>query len=91
MMGSERRKTLDKIIKVNGIDRLDSEKGYVKENCVPCCWDCNRMKQTLTEQQFLKKVEQIYNYRMIRDYRKGNEPSRVDSSESKCVESDKSD
>jgi len=27
-----------------GIDRIDSSKGYSLENCVPCCWECNRIK-----------------------------------------------
>jgi hypothetical protein len=28
----------------NGIDRIDNTKGYEKENIVPCCSLCNRMK-----------------------------------------------
>lgn len=28
----------------NGIDRIDSTKGYFLENCVPCCEICNKMK-----------------------------------------------
>lgn len=28
----------------NGIDRLDSSKGYVIDNVVPCCYDCNKAK-----------------------------------------------
>lgn len=29
------------------IDRLDSEKGYLEDNCVPCCEDCNYLKGKL--------------------------------------------
>src|SRR5438132_12656210 len=29
---------------LNGIDRVDSSKGYCLENCVACCGMCNRMK-----------------------------------------------
>jgi len=29
---------------INGIDRIDSLKGYVLENCFPCCGDCNKIK-----------------------------------------------
>ena len=28
----------------NGIDRKDNSKGYFLDNCVSCCWDCNRRK-----------------------------------------------
>lgn len=28
----------------NGIDRVDSNKDYILENCVPCCEFCNKMK-----------------------------------------------
>jgi len=34
-------------IKYNGIDRVDSSKGYVLSNCVPCCKLCNRSKSDL--------------------------------------------
>jgi hypothetical protein len=30
----------------NGLDRIDSNKGYTKENCVPCCPMCNWMKNS---------------------------------------------
>ena len=26
------------------LDRKDSSLGYSKENCVPCCWECNNLK-----------------------------------------------
>lgn len=26
------------------LDRMDNLKGYVEENVVPCCWECNRVK-----------------------------------------------
>lgn len=41
-----------------GIDRLDNSQGYISGNCVPCCWDCNRLKsnKTLSEHiSFLKR------------------------------------
>lgn len=46
----------------NGIDRLDSKKGYVKANIVPCCWPCNRMKYTASEADFLNHVKRIYEF-----------------------------
>lgn len=36
----------------NGIDRLDSQKGYVEGNVVPCCKWCNQAKSTMSLQEF---------------------------------------
>lgn len=47
----------------NGIDRLDSKVGYIKDNCVPCCTKCNRMKWANSEEDFLNQVKNIYNHR----------------------------
>lgn len=47
---------------VNGIDRIDSNKGYSIENCVPCCKICNIMKNKLSKKVFLEKVSKIYNH-----------------------------
>ena len=43
----------------NGIDRLDSDVGYVKENCVPCCKTCNMMKRDLSLLDFVSKCKEI--------------------------------
>ena len=45
----------------NGIDRKDNTKGYSLENCLPCCKVCNRSKVDLPYQDFLNKIEAIYN------------------------------
>jgi hypothetical protein len=39
----------------NGIDRLDSSKGYSKENCVACCVECNLMKRAIPYDVFMSK------------------------------------
>jgi len=44
---------------LNGIDKIDCNSGYVKENCVSCCEMCNVMKGTLTANVFLKRIEHI--------------------------------
>lgn len=44
-----------------GIDRLDSTKNYTLDNCVPCCFICNRMKNKYSLQTFLEKIRLIYN------------------------------
>lgn len=46
----------------NGIDRIDSSKGYIKENVVPCCWQCNCAKQSFSVDEFYKWVKRIYKY-----------------------------
>lgn len=38
----------------NGIDRIDSSKGYTIENCVPCCEEINIMKMSLSKDRFLE-------------------------------------
>jgi len=43
----------------NGIDRLNNDKGYILNNCVPCCRMCNSMKHATTENQFINKCKQI--------------------------------
>lgn len=45
----------------NGIDRIDSSKGYIEGNVVTCCEQCNRMKLDYTLKEFLTKIEIIYN------------------------------
>lgn len=47
-----------------GIDRLNSDKGYFKGNCVPCCGICNRMKWALSEKEFLTLVTTIYQHKI---------------------------
>lgn len=44
---------------INGIDRLDNSLGYRKENCVPACWTCNKLKGTFSPQTFLEKIAKI--------------------------------
>jgi hypothetical protein len=47
-------------IAANGIDRLDNEKAYIFDNCVPCCRPCNLMKNKHGMKDFLARVERIY-------------------------------
>ena len=44
----------------NGIDRIDSSKGYTKDNCVTCCKWCNTMKLDRGKQEFLAQIAKIY-------------------------------
>lgn len=51
-------------IKLNGIDRIDSNKNYAPENCVSCCEQCNQMKNDLTTVVFIEHVKRIQNYQL---------------------------
>ena len=51
-------------ITYSGIDRINSEKGYNIDNCIPCCKICNMMKNNLSLDMFLSKVKQIHNKRL---------------------------
>lgn len=49
-----------KKIKLNGIDRVNTKKGYTIANCVPCCGICNTMKMDRSLDEFLTKIAEIY-------------------------------
>lgn len=36
----------------NGVDRIDSDKGYEQSNIVPCCKNCNMAKSNMTQLDF---------------------------------------
>jgi hypothetical protein len=42
-----------------GLDRIDSAKGYVPGNVVPCCATCNRMKSNMDFSEFLYHCAKI--------------------------------
>ena len=42
-----------------GIDRIDSNKGYTKDNVISCCEMCNRMKSDYNVKDWLRKVKTI--------------------------------
>jgi hypothetical protein len=45
-----------------GVDRKDNSKGYVKENCLPCCIKCNRKKARMSYEDFMEyRKNPIYN------------------------------
>ena len=46
----------------NGIDRIDSSKGYIQGNVVPCCSICNWMKNSLPVEEFYNHIDKIYNF-----------------------------
>jgi len=42
-----------------GLDRLDSSKGYGMGNVVPACWICNRAKNILGANEFIKHCKKV--------------------------------
>ena len=65
--GVEPRQTYDRIgsngaYTYNGIDRVDNSKGYVIENCVPCCGRCNRAKDVMGLDEFTGWIARVYHH-----------------------------
>ena len=46
--------------KYNGLDRIDSSKGYTKNNVEPCCIKCNRAKNDMSIPEFRQWVSKLY-------------------------------
>lgn len=42
-----------------GIDRIDSDKHYTFDNCLPCCAMCNKMKNTYSKEDFILQCKTI--------------------------------
>lgn len=51
----------------NGIDRVNNEIGYTKENCVSCCEFCNKAKRNITIDEFYNKCYKIVNKKIELD------------------------
>jgi hypothetical protein len=47
----------------NGIDRVDSNKGYTIVNTVPCCKTCNYAKSNLTLAEFMLWLDRVAKFR----------------------------
>lgn len=52
----------DKFDELNGLDRIDNDYGYCKENVVACCSSCNMIKGSYNIEYFIEKVNQISNH-----------------------------
>lgn len=44
---------------LNGIDRINNKKGYIMENCISCCWPCNKFKGSLKQYEFIEFCRKI--------------------------------
>ena|ERR1700676_50660 len=38
------------------LDRLDNSQGYSKDNCIPCCKNCNRIRGNILTHEQMKEV-----------------------------------
>ena len=52
----------------NGVDRVDNRRGYILDNCVSCCEDCNKMKMTRTKEEFIMKCKKITEKQEVMTY-----------------------
>lgn len=48
-------------IKCNGLDRINSNKGYTKANTVACCRLCNMSKNNLSKTRWKNWIKRAYN------------------------------
>lgn len=46
----------------NGIDRINSNIGYLELNSKPCCKDCNYAKRLMSEKEFYNWIKRVYNH-----------------------------
>ena len=69
----------DTIVKCNGIDRIDSDKGYTKGNVVTCCRSCNILKSEMSTTDFYKYCLTVsgrfINFSMIKNKLKNRKDS----------------
>lgn len=49
----------------NGVDRLDSSKGYHFDNCRSCCSRCNLLKGVLTHNEFIAWVRRSFAHLLL--------------------------
>ena len=49
----------DMDLRYSGLDRVDSSKGYIHGNIVPCCGGCNWMKRNYGLEEFFERLEGI--------------------------------
>ena len=62
--GTQRLKdrSTDTEIYFNGIDRVDSSIGYMKNNIVSCCKHCNTAKNIMSQEEFKNHIRKMYEY-----------------------------
>lgn len=46
----------------NGLDAVNNDEAHNKNNIVPCCWLCNKMKSNMVQEEFLAWIERVYKH-----------------------------
>lgn len=46
----------------NGVDRIDSSRGYEIGNVATCCWDCNRIKGEMKTEDLIFHLEKMLDF-----------------------------
>lgn len=46
----------------NGIDRKDNSRGYEIDNCLPCCFQCNKSKSSLEYEDWAHWIDRLVAY-----------------------------
>jgi hypothetical protein len=49
-----------------GADRMDNSLGYTLENTVPCCAQCNQMKNDYTISSWMSQMKKIIQYQKVK-------------------------
>lgn len=49
----------------NGLDRIDSSKGYTIDNVVPCCGRCNEAKNDEKQDDFFAWIKKVYEHSIL--------------------------
>ena len=59
---------IEPILFLNGIDRVDSNGPYIRDNCVPCCSLCNMMKGDMDCSMFLQQCHSVSDFQNKNKY-----------------------
>lgn len=50
------------VVNANSVDRENNEPFYTLQNSVPCCFICQKMKGTLSKEEFKKQIKKIVSF-----------------------------
>jgi 5-methylcytosine-specific restriction endonuclease McrA len=51
---------------LNGVDRVNSQLGYTEKNSASCCSSCNKLKHTLSKDDFVLHIKEISKYQSFK-------------------------
>jgi hypothetical protein len=52
---------------LNGIDRIDNNKGYMVDNVKSCCFGCNHIKRNYILEDVFNKFMDIYSFKIVHE------------------------